>query len=87
VADLLLGRFFGRFDLVLSCLGRFDGLVVLPVAASLASLSASSFPGIPVCLGVHLTVMLFRWCLLLVLFWPGFGLEPLALAWPGLALA
>ena len=60
-ADLLLGTVLGRFALVLSCLGRFFGLVMLLAAASLASLSACSLPGIPLCPGVHLIIMLLRW--------------------------
>ena len=61
MADLLLGRVLRQFALVLSCLGRFFGLVMLPAAASLASLSACSLPGIPLCPGVHLIIISLRW--------------------------
>ena len=61
MANLLFGRVLGWFDLVLSCLGRFFGLVILPATASLAPLSACLLLGISLCPGVHLIIMLFRW--------------------------
>ena len=56
VVGLLVGRVvFVRLHL--SVLGRRVGVLVVPCAASFAATSASSFPGIPTCPGVHRIVI------------------------------